>query len=153
MRLEVPCASKFRAFRSSVRFEVPCASKFSAFRSSVRFEVPCASKFRVGTMFPLPPTNNTIVEDKLKQMNNFVIYLYKNSAVPFNLSHDEAVGLKSLHRKKSKLLFSVSDKGREFVVMNQGIQCDLTAQCKRIHIFIAQFAIFAFSKRLMGVDS
>ena len=28
-----------------------------------------------------PPTNNTIVEDKLKQMNNFVIHLYKNSGI------------------------------------------------------------------------
>ena len=73
-----------------------------------------------------PPTNNTIVEDKLKQMNNFFIHLYKNSVVPFNLSHDEAVGLKSLRGKKSDLHFSVSDKGGEFVVMNQGIQRDLT---------------------------
>ena len=48
---EVPCASKFSAFRSSVRFEVPCASKFRVLRSSVRFEVPCASKFRVGTVY------------------------------------------------------------------------------------------------------
>ena len=40
---EVPCASKFRAFRSSVRFEVPCVSKFRALQSSVHFEVPCGN--------------------------------------------------------------------------------------------------------------
>ena len=33
---EVPCTSKFRAFRSSACFEVQCASKFRAFRSSMR---------------------------------------------------------------------------------------------------------------------
>ena len=73
-----------------------------------------------------PPTNNTTVEDKLKQMNNFVLHLYKNSAVPFNLSHDEAVGLKSLCGKKSELHFSISDKGGEFLVMKHFIQRDLT---------------------------
>ena len=41
---EVPCVSKFRVLRSSVRFEVPCASKFRVLRSSVRFEVPCGNR-------------------------------------------------------------------------------------------------------------
>ena len=75
-----------------------------------------------------PPTDNTEVEDKLKQMNNFILHLYEDSVVPFsfNLTNDEAAGLRSLREKKNKLHFSVSDKGGEFVVMEKESQHELT---------------------------
>ena len=73
-----------------------------------------------------PPTDNTEVEDKLKQMNSFVLHLYESSVVPFNLTNVEAAGLKSLREKKNMLHFSVSDKGGEFVVMEKESQHGLT---------------------------
>ena len=33
-----------------------------------------------------PPNNNTEVEDNLKRFNNYVIHLYKNSKIDFNLT-------------------------------------------------------------------
>ena len=77
--------------------------------------------------FVIPlPTNNVDIEDKLKQMNNYVLHLYRNSVVPLNLNHNQAVGLKSLRMKKDSLHISVSDKGGEFVVMEKPVQCELT---------------------------
>ena len=73
-----------------------------------------------------PPNNNVEIEDKLKQMNNYVLHLYKNSVVPLNLNHNQAMGLKSLRMKKDSPHFSVSDKGGEFVVMEKPVQCELT---------------------------
>ena len=71
-----------------------------------------------------PPTNNVDIEDKLKQINNYVLHLY--SVVPLNLNHNQAVSLKSLRMKKDSLHISVSDKGGEFVVMEKPVQCELT---------------------------
>ena len=57
-----------------------------------------------------PPNDNTEVKDNLKRFNNFVIHLYKNSKIDFNLTPSQAAGLKSLIRKKDELHFSVSTK-------------------------------------------
>ena len=73
-----------------------------------------------------PPNNNTEVEDNLTRFNNFVIHLYKNSKIDFNLTPSQAAGLKSLIRKKDELHFSVSDKGGEFVIIDKAAHRNLT---------------------------
>ena len=72
-----------------------------------------------------PPNNNTEVEDNLTRFNNFVIHLYKNSKIDFNLTPSQAAGLKSLIRKKDELHFSVSDKGGEFVIIDKAAHRNL----------------------------
>ena len=54
------------------------------------------------------------------------MHLISNTKVRYNLSHDQAVGLKSLLRKRGTYHFSVSDKGGEFVVMDKEKQRLLT---------------------------
>ena len=73
-----------------------------------------------------PPTNNVETEDKLKQMKNYVLHLYRNSVIPLNLNHNQAMGLKSLRMKKDSLHISVLDKRGEFVMMEKPVQCELT---------------------------
>ena len=73
-----------------------------------------------------PPTNNTDTEDELRNLSKFVMHLISNTKVKYNLSHDQAVGLKSLLRKRDTYHFSVSDKGGEFVVMDKEKQRLLT---------------------------
>ena len=66
-----------------------------------------------------PPTNNTDTEDELRNLSKFVMHLISKTKIRYNLSHDQAVGLKSLLRKRDDFHFSVSDKGGEFVVMDK----------------------------------
>ena len=73
-----------------------------------------------------PPNNNAEVEHRLKRLNTFVLHLYQNTKVDNNITHDQAVGLKSLSTKRDKLHISVSDKGGEFVVMERKAHYDLT---------------------------
>ena len=73
-----------------------------------------------------PPTNYTDTEDELRNLSKFVIHLISNTKIRYNLSHDQAVGLKSLLRKRDDFHFSVSDKGGEFVVMDKEKQRLLT---------------------------
>ena len=54
------------------------------------------------------------------------VHLISNTKIRYNLSHDQAVGLKSLLRKRDNFHFSVSDKGGEFVVMDKEKQRLLT---------------------------
>ena len=60
------------------------------------------------------------------------MHLISNTKVKYNLSHDQAVGLKSLLRKRDTYHFSVSDKGGEFVVMDKEKQRLLTEYHIRI---------------------
>ena len=64
-----------------------------------------------------PPNNNPETEDDLKNLSRFILQLIQSSKIKCNLSHDQAVGLKSLLLNKEKYNFSVSDKGGEFVVI------------------------------------
>ena len=75
-----------------------------------------------------PPNNNPETEDDLKNLSRFILQLIQSSKIKYNLSHDQAVGLKSLLLNKEKYHFSVSDKGGEFVVMDKEQQRLLTEQ-------------------------
>ena len=69
-----------------------------------------------------PPTDCISVEDDLKQLNNFIVGLYKNTRLKPNLTPNQINGFKSLLSKRDTISFSVSDKGGEFVVMNKDSQ-------------------------------
>ena len=74
---------------------------------------------------PLPDSNFT-TEDKLKELNNFIVELLRKSNVKFNLSRQQVAGFKSLLERKEDLSISVSDKGGEFVVLENDVQRQLT---------------------------
>ena len=113
----------FSSTRCSVLRGVQSYAVFSSTRCSVLLQkgVPFNKPFARP-----PPTNNTDTEDELRDLSKFVMHLISNTKVKYNLSHDQAVGLKSLLRKRDTYHFSVSDKGGEFVVMDKEKQRLLT---------------------------
>ena len=62
----------------------------------------------------------------MKELNNLILDLLQKSKVKFNLQHQQVAGFKSLLQRKEDLSISVSDKGGEFVVLENNIQRQLT---------------------------
>ena len=52
-----------------------------------------------------PPNDNPETEDDLKNLSRFTLQLIQSSKIKYNLSHDQAVGLKSLLLNKEKYHF------------------------------------------------
>ena len=73
-----------------------------------------------------PPTHDVDVEDSLKNLKAFILKKIQGSNPRFNLTHDEAVVLKSLREKRDLFHFLGSDKGGEFVMMEKELHKQLT---------------------------
>ena len=76
-------------------------------------------------LYPPPPAD-TSTEDKIMGLQQFVANLLTTTHVPYNLTNEQALGLRSLKGRKKSLHISISDKGGEFVVSPQTLQQQLT---------------------------
>ena len=91
--------------------------------------IPIKSLYRSPFQIPFirtPETASHETEDKLTQLNKFVIKTMKNAKITDNLTHQQRTGLKSL-RKREDLHISVSDKCGEFVVTTKETHKQVTS--------------------------
>lgn len=73
-----------------------------------------------------PPPASTEMEENLRQLQKKIHVQLEHTKIQFNLSHQEAAGLKSLKSRLQDIHISVSDKGGEFVVTDRDLQQELT---------------------------
>ena len=91
--------------------------------------IPIKSLYRSPFQIPFirtPETASHETEDKLTQLNKFVIKTMKNAKITDNLTHQQRTGLRSLRRRED-LHISVSDKCGEFVVTTKEIHKQVTS--------------------------